>query len=83
MMVLEIKSMANTDLWNGGVLRYEVPKDEVGNYVKDWHATFNTLYYSKRALFNAVDFKFILRMKINNPWLALKFIKGELEKMLL
>lgn len=41
---IRIKSMANTDLWNGGVLRYEVPKDEVGNYVKDWHATFNTLY---------------------------------------
>lgn len=41
---IRIKKMAGTDLWNGGVLRYEVPKDDVGEYVKDWHATFNTLY---------------------------------------
>ncbi|XHB95485.1 hypothetical protein AAFF39_12225 [Lactococcus garvieae] len=36
--------MANTDLWNGGVLRYEVPKDDVGEYVKDWHVQFNTIF---------------------------------------
>ena len=41
---IRIKKMVNTDLWNGGVLRYEVPKDEVGNYVKDWHAQFNTIF---------------------------------------
>ncbi|WP_271328026.1 distal tail protein Dit [Lactococcus muris] len=47
---IRIKKMVNTNLWNGGVLRYEVPKDEAGNYVKDWHAQFNTLFIQERLV---------------------------------
>lgn len=44
---IRIGAMAQSSLWNAGVLRYEVPKDDLGNYVKDWHANFNTLYIQK------------------------------------
>ena len=44
---IRIAAMAQSSLWNAGVLRYEVPKDDLGNYVKDWHANFNTLYIQK------------------------------------
>ena len=44
---IRIGGMAQSSLWNAGVLRYEVPKDDLGNYVKDWHANFNTLYIQK------------------------------------
>ncbi|QLF91347.1 distal tail protein Dit [Lactococcus lactis] len=44
---IRIGVMAQSSLWNAGVLRYEVPKDDLGNYVKDWHANFNTLYIQK------------------------------------
>lgn len=44
---IRIGAMAQSSLWNAGVLRYEVPKDDFGNYVKDWHANFNTLYIQK------------------------------------
>lgn len=44
---IRIGAMAQSSLWKAGVLRYEVPKDDLGNYVKDWHANFNTLYIQK------------------------------------
>ena len=44
---IRIGAMAQSSLWNAGVLGYEVPKDDLGNYVKDWHANFNTLYIQK------------------------------------
>lgn len=73
---IRIKSMKNTDLWNAGVLRYEVPKDDLGNYVKDWHAYFNTLFIQKN-LDQCGRFQIHFADENKQPLAAFEIYKGK------
>lgn len=73
---IRIKSMANTNLWNAGVLRYEVPKDDLGNYVKDWHAYFNTLFIQKN-LDQCGRFQIHFADENKQPLAAFEIYKGK------
>lgn len=73
---IRIKSMKNTDLWNAGVLRYEVPKDDLNNYVKDWHAYFNTLFIQKN-LDQCGRFQIHFADENKQPLAAFEIYKGK------
>ena len=73
---IRIKSMKNTNLWNAGVLRYEVPKDDLGNYVKDWHAYFNTLFIQKN-LDQCGRFQIHFADENKQPLAAFEIYKGK------
>ena len=46
---IRMSTFSQAVTWNGGIKRYDVPKDSTGQYPVNWHAQFNTFFIQSNA----------------------------------
>ena len=46
---IRMSTFSQSATWNGGIQRYDVPKDSTGQYPVNWHAQFNTFFIQNNA----------------------------------